>query len=34
MEFLALGVAIGVYFGTLKLGAYVGNKLLDKESEE
>ena len=34
MEFLALGVAIGVYFGTMKLGEYVGNKLLDKESEE
>lgn len=34
MEFLALGVAIGVYFGTLKLGEYVGSKLFDKESEE
>ena len=34
MEFLALGIAIGVYFGIVKLGAYVGNKLLDKESEE
>ena len=34
MEFLVLGVAIGVYFGTVKLGAYVGSKLLNRESEE
>ena len=34
MEFLALGIAIGVYFGTMKLGAYIGSKLLDKESKE